>query len=202
MNNRDGETNRDIRDINSGLLRYRGGILVVSSILVIYLAIFYLSAELKNSSGSSLPVSGIAVSNPDGVIEILPPDTTLRDALTKWGVDIYGVDVSPEALDERLPDGVSITVVPVDGKKVIELSPLPARKLFILGLPFNINEATAEDLALIPGIGEKSAGWIIEYRESHGPFSCADDLTEVKGIGSYKAGLIEGYVVFGGGGGE
>ncbi len=185
---------------NAGLLRYRRGILIVSSFLVTFLAITHLSAEMRSLKGPSTSVAGIAVAKPDGVIEILPPDTTLRDALIKWGVDIDSVDVSPELLDEKLPSGASVAILSVDGRKKIEVSPLPARKLFILGLPFNINRATAEDLALVPGIGEKSAGWIVEYRDEHGPFSCTDDLTKVVGIGRYKAGLIGGYVVFGGGG--
>ncbi|MBN1574718.1 MAG: helix-hairpin-helix domain-containing protein [Deltaproteobacteria bacterium] len=184
---------------NAGLLRYRRGILIVSSLLFTFLAVTHLSAELKGLNGPSKPVAGIAVSNPDGVIEILPPGTTLRDALTKWGIDVDNVDLNPKTLDERLPGGASVAVLHADGGDKIEVSPLPARKLFILGLPFNINEATAEDLALIPGIGEKSAGWIVEYRDSYGPFSCVGDLTRVKGIGRYKTKLIEGYVVFGGG---
>lgn len=195
MNKRDEEMEK-----SSGLLRYRKGMLLVSSILVIFLALAHLSTGLKNGKGRSAPISGIAIANPDGVIEILPPDTTLKDALTRWSVDVDSVDVSPGLLVEKLSAGSSVAVVHADGGDKIEVSPLPARKLFILGLPFNVNIATAEDLALIPGIGEKSAGWIVDYREGHGPFSTADDLTKVKGIGSYKAGLIGGYVVFGGGG--
>ena len=49
----------------------------------------------------------------------------------------------------------------------------------------NINTATAEQLAQnLDGVGETKADAIIEYRNAHGPFNTADDLSQVKGIGS------------------
>ena len=48
----------------------------------------------------------------------------------------------------------------------------------------NVNTASAEELAaLLNGIGENKAKQIVEYREEHGPFKTAADLTRVKGIG-------------------
>lgn len=47
----------------------------------------------------------------------------------------------------------------------------------------NINTATAQELQTIKGIGESKAAKIIAYRESNGPFSSVDDLTNVSGIG-------------------
>ena len=56
----------------------------------------------------------------------------------------------------------------------------------------NINTADSETLQTLPGIGEKRAEDIIAYREAHGPFRIAEDLTRVKGIGeSILAGLLE-----------
>ena len=50
---------------------------------------------------------------------------------------------------------------------------------------------TARPLQTLPGIGEKRAEDIIAYREAHGPFRIAEDLTRVKGIGeSILAGLF------------
>ncbi|MBM7036354.1 ComEA family DNA-binding protein [Vibrio ulleungensis] len=49
----------------------------------------------------------------------------------------------------------------------------------------NINQADAEELAtLLQGIGLKKAQNIIEYRTVHGPFTSADQLTNVSGIGA------------------
>lgn len=50
--------------------------------------------------------------------------------------------------------------------------------------PVNINTADAETISTeLNGIGLAKAKAIIEYREKHGPFKNADDLSLVKGIG-------------------
>jgi len=47
----------------------------------------------------------------------------------------------------------------------------------------NINTASAYELAvLLPGIGEKKAASIVEYRNIVGSFNSVDELTEVDGI--------------------
>lgn len=47
----------------------------------------------------------------------------------------------------------------------------------------NINEASAEQLMELPGIGGAKAKAIVQYRETHGKFKSVSDLTKVKGIG-------------------
>ena len=47
----------------------------------------------------------------------------------------------------------------------------------------NINTASHEDLKTLPGIGEKLASLIIEYREKNGPFLETRDLLSIPGIG-------------------
>ncbi|WP_170180893.1 ComEA family DNA-binding protein [Paenibacillus baekrokdamisoli] len=47
----------------------------------------------------------------------------------------------------------------------------------------NINQATAEQLDALPGIGEVKARTIVEDREKNGAFRTVDDLRRVKGIG-------------------
>lgn len=48
----------------------------------------------------------------------------------------------------------------------------------------NINTADAPTLAAaLKGVGESRAHEIVRYREAYGPFSSADELMEVKGIG-------------------
>jgi len=50
----------------------------------------------------------------------------------------------------------------------------------------NINQANAEELTRLPGVGMKTAGNIVHYREEHGPFKSVEDLSNVKGIGGKK----------------
>ena len=47
----------------------------------------------------------------------------------------------------------------------------------------NLNSATAAQIATLPGIGEKAAQRIIEYREKNGGFKKIEELMNVKGIG-------------------
>ncbi len=47
----------------------------------------------------------------------------------------------------------------------------------------NVNTATRSELTQLPGIGEKLAGMIIEYREKNGAFLSAQDVMKVSGIG-------------------
>jgi competence protein ComEA len=46
----------------------------------------------------------------------------------------------------------------------------------------NINEATAEQLELLPGIGPARARTILDHRKAH-PFKRVEELTRIKGIG-------------------
>nr|WP_136251664.1 ComEA family DNA-binding protein [Ningiella ruwaisensis] len=47
----------------------------------------------------------------------------------------------------------------------------------------NINEADAETLSSLPGVGPKKAEAIISYRELNGNFQTVEELQNVKGIG-------------------
>jgi competence ComEA-like helix-hairpin-helix protein len=47
----------------------------------------------------------------------------------------------------------------------------------------DINSAPAAELALLPGIGPQLAARIVAQRQSQGPFTSADDLLRVHGIG-------------------
>jgi competence protein ComEA len=47
----------------------------------------------------------------------------------------------------------------------------------------NLNTATAAELEKLPGIGQKVAARIVEYREKNGPFKKVEELMNVQGIG-------------------
>jgi competence protein ComEA len=47
----------------------------------------------------------------------------------------------------------------------------------------NINTASATELQRLPGIGAKTAGRVIEYRQKNGPFKKVEELMNVRGVG-------------------
>ena len=49
--------------------------------------------------------------------------------------------------------------------------------------PLDLNTATAEELATLPGIGAVLAQRILDYREENGPFETVEEIMEVSGIG-------------------
>jgi len=50
--------------------------------------------------------------------------------------------------------------------------------------PVNVNTASVEEIAEnLSGVGLNKAALIVEYREANGPFTHADELVNVKGIG-------------------
>ena len=60
--------------------------------------------------------------------------------------------------------------------------------------PVNINEATAEELNGLPGVGPSTAAAIVAHREEAGPYASVDDLLDVRGIGPAKLDAIRALV--------
>lgn len=58
----------------------------------------------------------------------------------------------------------------------------------------NINTASAAELDSLPGIGEKIAQKILDYRQTHGPFRKISDIMNVSGIGAAKYANIKGLI--------
>ena len=62
----------------------------------------------------------------------------------------------------------------------------------------NINNASVEELTMLPGIGKTYAERIVSYRNKYGPFISIDDLTKVDGIGKKRVESIKEYITVGG----
>lgn len=55
----------------------------------------------------------------------------------------------------------------------------------------NINTASAEQLAALPGIGDTLAARIVEQRQKSGAFKSVQELMTVKGIGEKNLAKLE-----------
>ena len=66
---------------------------------------------------------------------------------------------------------------------------------YVETIKVNINTADAVELCLIPGIGEKLAERIIEYRRANNGFKKAEDITNVEGIGKKSFDKIKDFII-------
>jgi len=58
----------------------------------------------------------------------------------------------------------------------------------------DINNASADELATLPGIGTKKAIAIVAYRKLNGKFASVEELVNVKGIGPKMMAKLNGFV--------
>ncbi len=69
-------------------------------------------------------------------------------------------------------------------------APAPAGKV-------NINSASVEQLAALPGIGDTLATRIVEQRQKSGGFKSVQELMTVKGIGEKNLAKLEPHLTLG-----
>lgn len=85
--------------------------------------------------------------------------------------------------DARLSDGDALFVTPAGSGRVdVRLGRMDAAERLALNIPLNVNTASEEELALLPGIGPKTAARIIAERQRRGRFESLDALTAIRGI--------------------
>lgn len=82
------------------------------------------------------------------------------------------------------PDSILAIADTIVEKEKFAGSQLPSRKEEFTGM-VNLNTASRVQLQKVPGIGEKTAIAIIEYRKTS-PFRTIEDIMEIKGIGKKK----------------
>jgi len=70
----------------------------------------------------------------------------------------------------------------------------PAEEKKAIDVMVNINKALAEEIATLPGIGDKTAKLIIEYRDKNGGFKKPEDIRKVKGVGKKLFEKIKGNI--------
>jgi len=103
----------------------------------------------------------------------------LQEAIDAAGGVTEAADLSSLNLAKKLEDESKIVVY--SNKKEADSSEESPE--FVNSETININTATAEKLQTLPGIGEKIAASIVEYREENGFFSSIEEIKNVNRIG-------------------
>jgi competence protein ComEA len=140
---------------------------------------------LAMSAGGLLWVSraGPAARAPDVVVEVrgevptpgfhpVPAPPTVHAALRAAGADPRGVP------DATLDEGTRLTL---DAGGALQLGRMD--ELVVFGLPVDVNSASVEALAAVPGLRREVAEAVVQHRAEQGPFVDLDALDDVKGIG-------------------
>jgi competence protein ComEA len=118
-----------------------------------------------------------------------PKPPTLKEVWAKAGA----VGTAPDP-DKTIASGSRVEVTPEGGYRLVAMS---GAQLLTLGLPIDLNRASAEDLDAIPGLGPALAQRIVDYRQAHGPFKTIEDLTAVSGISPENLQKLKPYLGLG-----
>ncbi len=112
----------------------------------------------------------------------LPTGSRVGDAIQAAGGLATGAETDTVNLAMPLKDGDQISI------------PGTVNPSHVIASRININTATADELATLPGIGPTTATNIIDYRLQHGPFQSIQDIQNVPGIGPETFAMIENYI--------
>jgi len=96
----------------------------------------------------------------------------------------YKIDMSRQARQDMQP--ALYVVQEAVAAEAARYTPVPKIDDFENRPPININTASQLELTLLPGIGEKLAQRIVDYRDAHGPFAAPEEIMNVSGIGEGK----------------
>lgn len=173
------------------------GIAVVAAIVAIGVLLWVdrmrpVTILLETPASQTIEVSVTGAVASPGVVEV-PAGARLLEV----------VDAAGGFSDEAATDGLNLAARIGDGEQVeipsvgepTPVQPAPRQDGLI-----DLNTATVAELDELPGIGDVLAGRIVEYRQTVGPFTSVDQLSEIDGISPRLVDEIRPFVTVGPGG--
>ncbi len=100
----------------------------------------------------------------------------------RWPSSAPALDCEPGAV--RMVDGVAVC-----GRG--EGAPPTGAQALALGLKLDLNAASEEELAQLPGVGRSLARKLVEAREAQGRFSSWEQVDAVSGVGAAKLETLQ-----------
>jgi len=98
-------------------------------------------------------------------------------------------DIKSIDLNKKLKSGTRLVF-----RDSLEIENIDAAARINFFLPICINKASSEDIALIPGIGIKTAESMVYYRNKHKGIKDLKELINIRGIGRKKLSIILPYL--------
>jgi competence ComEA-like helix-hairpin-helix protein len=133
-----------------------------------------IAAEVSGSKGA------------DGVY-FFPESTTVATILK-----VVGMEGKIEPADESLSADTGYSICAEDG--ILKISAMPTVRRLALGMPIDLNRASAEELSQVPGIGDRLAAQIVQLRQLRRQFESVSDLMAVQGIKERKLNNLKKYL--------
>ena len=193
-----------------------GRIILISTIIIavlITLILSFIRASKNRDFISDATKTGVekTIYNPDlikiyvtgevaepGIVEV-EKGATILDAVNACGGFtedasgninlVYALEKNVTLIIKSRDDGGGASVMETPGDAI-----LIDNENGLIDGKININSADAGALGLLPGIGEKTALDIIEYRNQYGFFNTIEDIMCVPGIKESKFSKIKEYI--------
>ncbi len=169
-------------------------VLAILSLSLLYFN-FYHRSPLPPEETLKETVVEVQGEIPKPGIYIFEHPPTLKVAIEKaGGLKAPGL-LDQDSFSEPLRTGTLLNIRKESQQEVrIKVERMQAHKLLLFNIPLDLNQVSAQDLCLIPGIGESLAHEIIVYRERRKGFRSVEELKNVTGIGDKKLEILKPFL--------